>query len=371
MTVARRSRLLAALVVSVLVAASCGSDDPVEVATDAPTTTTSTATSTAEDPVFDLTGTAWTLADGVDIVAGFDLTLFFDQAGASGYDGCNWFGGDFQTDGDTLTIGPLGGTDVGCRDDVLAAANAFTTALPLIQTFEVIDDRLVLRGPDVELTFDRRQSIGIDGIVDRTWILESLTTSDTTAEAGGTGGFIRLATGGAMEGGTGCRLLTGDWILATAGTAIAFPSFGAEGECNPDLFDQDSHVISVFEGSFEARVVDDRLIVTSTGGDGLVFRLAANGEEPAPPTPADQVGFDFDPSVSWSVIDLSPKEYIEVWSEPGGGSIVGEVESQQRLFAAGTETVEADGEPWRQIHFDGAEGWVPDRYLTTADGAGE
>ena len=67
-------------------------------------------------------------------------------------------------------------------------------------------------------------------------------------------------------------MLAGDWILATAGTAIAFPSFGAEGECNPDLFDQDSHVISVIEGGYIAVVDGERLTLTAAGEEGLLYR---------------------------------------------------------------------------------------------------
>ena len=49
----------------------------------------------------------------------------------------------------------------------------------------------------------------------------------------------------------------------------------AEGECPADLQAQDSHVISVLGDGFRASVEGQVLILTSSGGLGLVYRCRA------------------------------------------------------------------------------------------------
>jgi hypothetical protein len=49
----------------------------------------------------------------------------------------------------------------------------------------------------------------------------------------------------------------------------------ANGECPPDLQDQDGHVIAVLGDRFRGVVDGRRLIVTSQGGLGLAYRAVS------------------------------------------------------------------------------------------------
>lgn len=54
----------------------------------------------------DLDGTRWVLAslNGESLVEDSNITLNFADGNAGGYSGCNAYGGEYTTEGDTLTI---------------------------------------------------------------------------------------------------------------------------------------------------------------------------------------------------------------------------------------------------------------------------
>jgi heat shock protein HslJ len=62
-----------------------------------------------------LEGTQWVLSSGVEIPPDDPLTLGFERGRTGGWSGCNSFGVDYQTDGDSITLGQVVmGTDAAC-----------------------------------------------------------------------------------------------------------------------------------------------------------------------------------------------------------------------------------------------------------------
>src|SRR5687767_2279313 len=105
----------AALIVVALLLAGCGE-----------------ATGAGEEP--DVAGT-WELAEGTaDGVAlpqppGAGATLEFGGEELRGTSFCNHYFSGYRLDGDVLTVDGLGGTDMGCAHDVMAAESAYLSAL--------------------------------------------------------------------------------------------------------------------------------------------------------------------------------------------------------------------------------------------------
>lgn len=112
-----------------------------------------------DEPVADLAGTSWSLADmgGTADFAHLVPTLEFGADGTvSGFAGCNTFTGAYTVTGDTLTLGPLATTRIGCQRPASAVEAAYLAALAGTRTWAWgVEDRLVLDGA-VPLMFTRR-----------------------------------------------------------------------------------------------------------------------------------------------------------------------------------------------------------------------
>jgi len=77
---------------------------------------------------------------------GKPLTLRLDSATshASGYAGCNQYGGSYTLAGDKLTFGPTMSTKMFC-EPTQQLEDAFLGALGVVATWELADDTLVLK----------------------------------------------------------------------------------------------------------------------------------------------------------------------------------------------------------------------------------
>lgn len=99
-----------------------------------------------------LEGTDWT-ATGVNTGDALEssalteaLTLGFDTEGTvSGNGGCNSFSGSYTTEGDTIEIGELASTLIGCEPDVATLEQQYLAALGASSTFELVGTTLTLR----------------------------------------------------------------------------------------------------------------------------------------------------------------------------------------------------------------------------------
>ena len=72
-----------------------------------------------------LEGTEWTLVSGVEAPSDAVPTLTLSDGSASGFGGCNTFSGDYELDGDSITIGPIASTMMACEEAKSAAESAY------------------------------------------------------------------------------------------------------------------------------------------------------------------------------------------------------------------------------------------------------
>jgi heat shock protein HslJ len=113
-----------------------------------------------------LVGTDWQLesitqrGQTTPVPTGIDARIRFEGNGkASGYDGCNFFGGPVTLHGSAISFGPGGGTDMRCRGTRATTEHGFMTVLPTVDRWTITDGKLRLESPDGSaLTFHVRRS---------------------------------------------------------------------------------------------------------------------------------------------------------------------------------------------------------------------
>lgn len=215
-------------------------------------------------------GEAITLLDDFRVTA----TITGDEIG--GRAACNSYGATMQIVDGGVTFEEMGSTAMLCEPPVMEVEEAFMTALDRVNSVSRSGPLLVFTGPGVDLEFKLLAPAPMADLVGVTWMLSEIVHGDTvTSAAEGADGpgekaMLVLHQDGTLAGHTGCRRLSGQFVVS--GDEIVFTSFITDGECIPELWWQDNQVVSVLGDGFTAEIVGRRLTVTSTGGEGLVFR---------------------------------------------------------------------------------------------------
>ncbi len=219
---------------------------------------------------------AWVLTDGthegaaIPIVDGARITMTIEPGSVGGTAACNGYGGSFRSDGRAFRIDELGMTDMGCEPPIQASEQAYLAALPDVRSIDLVDGQLVLSGNVVRLAFDRLAPVPDAELVGTTWEMDTIIDGPAASSVAGDRATLTLRPDGTLVGGTGCRSLSGTWIIN--GDEVLFPNFGADGECPAELARQDGHVVEVLGDGFTVQIDGDRLTVTSRGNLGLSYR---------------------------------------------------------------------------------------------------
>lgn len=105
----------------------------------------------------DLEGSAWVVeqldVDGsmVAPVDGTTITASFQDGQVSGIASCNNYFAAYETDGDTISFGPVGSTLMACEPDVSAQEFAYLASLDAADTFSIDGDTMTLSSGDTVL----------------------------------------------------------------------------------------------------------------------------------------------------------------------------------------------------------------------------
>ncbi|UOY01104.1 META domain-containing protein [Blastococcus sp. PRF04-17] len=215
-------------------------------------------------------------ADGVALPsAGATLRLADGQAGGVSF--CNRFSGSYSLDGDAITFEGLGGTEMGCDPDVMAAESAFLGGLGGVDTVARDGEALLLTGEGVRLRFTPVAAVPASALEGTRWALDTLTEGqDGSATASSTVGepaVLLLDPDGTAEASTGCRSITGRWLVEDGALVVDDLLVGGE-DCPPDVTAQDQHVVAVLESGPAMEIREDRLTLTAPDGRGLSYRDA-------------------------------------------------------------------------------------------------
>ena len=226
----------------------------------------------------DLDGT-WRLVSGRDAegslpdLGGRQVTLVVDGEQVGGVSACNHYGGRIEVEGDTVSIGELGGTEMGCEPDVMDLEQRYLAGLGAVERGERAVDELTLSGSDVALEYEIVPPEPDADLVGTTWLLESL-IDDETASSTVPGGRLGLTDDGTLTAETGCGEVSGTYRLEGDGTAVTLlgPEPGPSIPCDELAAAQHRHVVDVLADGFTWQVDGTRLLVTSPEGRGLEFR---------------------------------------------------------------------------------------------------
>lgn len=320
----------------------------------------------------DLVGTSWQVVDGVSAVDGYPLTITFAIDNTGGHDGCNnW--GTFETPSNgQFSLLDVGSEAQGCASEAVAVASErYMEALLDAETYELDDDRLLLSGPNTQLTFLRSAPADLDSLVDSMWLLTSGRIGGADAVTTNDAGWVRFDSTGTAAGNTGCRDMAGRWVNTPGSPTIDFTDMSMDGSCASELVPIDGLYTSVIGDGMRFEIVGDMLtIITSPGTDQLTFARSATDEPPPPPTADATVGFPHDPSVTWTVELSDDVEFVRVYDTPGGSIVVAEAGDGERMIQAGIESEVIDAVIWREVLTDAhVTGWIDDRHLTSSSAA--
>ena len=203
-----RRRLLVLLFALVFCLAACGNDDD-------------GGQSSVDDELEGRTFLAEQVTeDGEEraLVTDTMLRIEFTSGEVRANAGCNHLSGPIEsTDDGVLTVGGMGGTEMGCSAELHAQDDWIIELFTSSPAWSLDDDRLVLTTDTTEIVLLDRRVADPDRALDGTvWRIDSLV--DGTGPDGSVSQYpsddawIRLADG-RLEGYTGCNSLSGDYTL--------------------------------------------------------------------------------------------------------------------------------------------------------------
>jgi heat shock protein HslJ len=231
----------------------------------------------------DVTG-EWELADGTaDGVPlpqppGSRATLQLGGGEVGGISFCNHYFSSYRLTGSSFTVDGLGGTEMGCEPEVMAAETAYLAALAAVDTAAADGDGLVLTGDGVELRFTPVAPVPDSPVEGTRWVLESVIDGESASSTVGAPAVLLLDPDRTAEASTGCRSLTGTWLVED-GALVIDDLLAADAECPADVERQDAHVTAVLGGGPTLAVEGSRLTLTGDDGRGLDYRAEAVAEE--------------------------------------------------------------------------------------------
>ena len=207
----------------------------------------------------------------IPIVLTHPITITLDQGNVGGTAACNGYGGIYVLSGDEIAFTEFAATQMACSpNQVMLSEQTYLTALLNVETANVEDERLVLRGSRTELVYDPLQPVPTADLQNTVWVLDSLVQGEAVSTVSGDRATLELFSDGSFIGSTGCRTITGDYIVS--GAEVVFTSWGAHGECPAALSDQDSQVISALEGGFRVEIEGDTMTTWVAGDEGLIYK---------------------------------------------------------------------------------------------------
>ena len=207
------------------------------------------------------------------LVDGQPVTFIVEGKTVGGQSACNQYFGEFGLDGGQVRLTGLGGTEMACDEPTMTLEAAYMAGLALVRAATIDGDSLTLEGPNVELQFERLQPPPTAEIVGTGWVLESVIQGDAVSSTVGEPATLMLNADGTLSGSTGCRALTGRYVVS--GAEITFNQLATDGECPPELAAQDAHVVEVLGDGFRAAVDGQTLTLSDVNGKGLGYRVVA------------------------------------------------------------------------------------------------
>jgi heat shock protein HslJ len=294
----------------------------------------------------------WTLTmlHGAALLPGTSVTLGFADGVASGFAGCNAYGGPYSAGDDgALSVSTLEVTAQACLEPegVMEQEAAYLAAFQESAAYQMAGDRLDLMDSAGEslLSFAREEEFAMDpGDLPRTvWQLVSLNGAGLVE-----GSIITLAfhDGSHASGQAGCREYTTTY--EASGDKIRFPFLSMSGDdaCLADeaLYEQEGRYTDALSWATNYLLSEGQLEIRTARGEVLIFGPPPVGSAVRP----EHAGPDFPPTDYGCVSPFSM-----VWSSHRLDGLSQQV--QEALDAAGIEWTEATAEAYGEDWFEQGE----------------
>lgn len=214
------------------------------------------------------------VVDGEDISVLDDhpITISFEDDRVTGTAACNGYSGTYQLSGSRISFDGLAMTEMACfPEHVMRAESMYADAITRVDTV-TLDGGLILSGEGVELVFEALEPAPDADLTNTVWVLDGLIRDGAVATPVlDTRASLEFFTDGSMLGDTGCRPFAGQYTVSGA-EVILTEMTADDHQCEPDLSDQDSHILAVLGDRFTFRIEGDRLSLSGRDGNiGLAF----------------------------------------------------------------------------------------------------
>lgn len=206
-----------------------------------------------------------------DLVSGSQVRFTFDDTTMGITAGCNHLSGDYSLDGDRLTVGPIGGTEMGCPTPLMDQDTWLAGLFERPVT--VGGDPLTFRAGSVVLTVADREDVSPDLPLEGTrWRLDGLVSGDAVSSMPGAAeAWLEIAEDGSLRVNTGCNQGSGS-VTVGDGTLTFEPLATTRRACADDSAQQvETAVLAVLDGETTYDIVEHSLSITK-GQKGLDFR---------------------------------------------------------------------------------------------------
>ena len=225
------------------------------------------------DDSLDLSG-AWVLSRGegpggpIQVPAGWRVTLNFTGGNEFGGQACNHYGGTYDRGVDGAVIfSNMFMTEMACEEPMMTVEASYHAALTAVTQAARTGEELTMWGEGVELVYSLLPPVPDEALQGTRWMLESLIQGDAVSSVQGDAWLV-LEADGTMTGSTGCRDLSGRYVVS--GDQLRWTDLRAEGECGADLEQQDHLVVGVLEQPIVA-IEGNRLTLSRPDGTGLGY----------------------------------------------------------------------------------------------------
>jgi heat shock protein HslJ len=198
---------------------------------------------------------------------------------ASGFSGCNRFTGGFRREGDTLTVGPLGGTMMACPEPRMAIEKAFLDGLSGPHRVAISGDRLTLTpASGSPLAFQAEPEPTLEGV---TWNVTGFNNGRSAVVSAVTGTTLTLAfEGGMVRGSSGCNTFRAPYTsegnrLSIGAAATTRKACTAEG-----VMEQERKFLAALKTAKVWTVESGTLDVHRADGERVLNATRASGSSP-------------------------------------------------------------------------------------------
>jgi heat shock protein HslJ len=240
-----------------------------------------------------LEGRLWQLesyraGDGnvVSVIRGTETTIEFRDGQLSGNAGCNGYFGSYEVDDNSLTVGPIGMTEMYCGapQGVMEQEAAYLAALQSAASYQILDDQLQISNADAEtvLTYTAISPAALPGT---SWTVTSYNNGKQAVVSViiGTEITASFAEDGKLTGSAGCNNYTAAYEVdgenITIGPAATTRMMCAE----PDgIMEQEAQYLAALETAATYRIQGDRMEMRTADG-AMAVNFATADEAAVPP----------------------------------------------------------------------------------------